>query len=37
VLVERFGFSVARNRIDAEGRCPECGVAVPGVWAPPGG
>jgi pyruvate formate lyase activating enzyme len=31
-LIERFGFSVRKNRIQ-DGRCPECGVEIPGVWA----
>jgi pyruvate formate lyase activating enzyme len=36
VLIERHGFRVARNRISAGGRCPDCGTAIPGVWrAPP--
>ncbi|OQX66190.1 MAG: AmmeMemoRadiSam system radical SAM enzyme [Desulfococcus sp. 4484_242] len=30
-LIERLGFRVNRNRI-ADGRCPECGATVPGVW-----
>jgi pyruvate formate lyase activating enzyme len=33
VLVERLGFRVLRNRLDADGRCPDCRQAVPGVWA----
>jgi pyruvate formate lyase activating enzyme len=33
VLVERTGFRVRRNRLGAQGRCPACGRAVPGVWA----
>ncbi len=33
LLVERLGFRVLRNRVDASGRCPECRQAVPGVWA----
>jgi len=30
-LIERLGFRVNWNRI-ADGICPECGAAVPGVW-----
>lgn len=30
-VVERAGFSVKSNRLDAEGRCP-CGEKIPGVW-----
>jgi pyruvate formate lyase activating enzyme len=33
VLVERLGFRVVRNRLGADGRCPDCGMVVPGVWA----
>jgi pyruvate formate lyase activating enzyme len=33
VLVERLGFRVLRNRLGADGRCPDCRQAVPGVWA----
>jgi len=31
-LVERLGYRILRNRMDAGGRCPECRQAVPGVW-----
>ncbi|MFH1489988.1 MAG: radical SAM protein, partial [Pseudomonadota bacterium] len=31
LLIDRFGFTVRENRI-AKGRCPECDVAVPGLW-----
>lgn len=30
-LVERFAFRVARNGV-VEGKCPNCGEVVPGVW-----
>jgi pyruvate formate lyase activating enzyme len=30
-VVERRGFRVLKNRI-AQGRCPECSTAIPGVW-----
>jgi pyruvate formate lyase activating enzyme len=33
LLVERLGFRVLRNRVDAAGRCPDCRRVVPGVWA----
>jgi pyruvate formate lyase activating enzyme len=33
LLVERLGYRVLRNRVEASGRCPECRQAVPGVWA----
>jgi len=32
-LVERLGFRILRNRIGADGRCPDCRQAIPGVWA----
>jgi pyruvate formate lyase activating enzyme len=32
LLIERSGFRVLRNRM-ADGRCPDCSAAVPGVWA----
>jgi pyruvate formate lyase activating enzyme len=32
LLVERYGFSVRQNRL-ADGRCPDCGRALPGVWS----
>jgi pyruvate formate lyase activating enzyme len=38
VLLRRFGFTVEERRITAEGCCPGCGLAIPGVWskaAPP--
>src|SRR5579884_1618789 len=31
-LIERFGFRVLRTRLGAEGRCPDCGMILPGVW-----
>jgi len=31
-LVERLGYRILRNRIDASGRCPECRHSVPGRW-----
>ena len=37
-LVRRTGFRVADNRITGEGRCPDCGAAIPGRWRlSPGG
>ena len=33
LLVERTGFRVSRNRVTAEGRCPECERVIPGVWS----
>jgi pyruvate formate lyase activating enzyme len=34
-VIERCGFRVLRNRLLPGGRCPDCGTALPGVWAPP--
>ncbi len=31
MLIERFGFQVARNNI-ANGACPKCQTRIPGVW-----
>ncbi len=31
-VVSRVGFRVLENRIGADGRCPDCGTAIPGVW-----
>jgi len=32
LLVERLGFRIRKNRL-ASGACPDCGRAIPGVWA----
>jgi len=31
LLIERLGFTVRRNRLQA-GRCPDCGATIPGRW-----
>ena len=31
-LVERRGFRVLRNRLDADGVCPKCSTRIPGRW-----
>ncbi|MGE5488664.1 MAG: AmmeMemoRadiSam system radical SAM enzyme [bacterium] len=31
-LVRRRGFRILERRITAEGRCPDCATAAPGVW-----
>ena len=36
-VIERTGFLVLRNRLSAEGKCPDCGAGIAGVWAPSGG
>ncbi len=37
LLVERIGFSVLRNQIGPDGRCPSCGERIPGIWSAPAG
>lgn len=34
--VERRGFRILRNKVTADGGCPECGQRLPGIWSPPG-
>ena len=34
LLVERSGFDVLRNRLTADGACPQCRNAIPGFWRP---
>jgi len=29
--IRRFGYTIRENRL-RDGRCPDCGVAVAGVW-----
>ncbi len=31
-LIERYGFLVRSYRITADGACPGCGKAIPGIW-----
>ncbi|MCG6923896.1 MAG: AmmeMemoRadiSam system radical SAM enzyme [Acidobacteria bacterium] len=33
LLVERTGFRVLQNRVEATGHCPDCRHLVPGVWS----
>ncbi len=35
LLIERLGCHVVQNRIPADGRCPDCGRVVPGVFTVP--
>jgi pyruvate formate lyase activating enzyme len=35
LLIERYGFRILRNRIDA-GACPDCRTPIPGRWDPDG-
>ncbi len=32
-LIQRRGYVIKEYRITADGRCPDCGAVVPGVWA----
>ncbi len=32
ILIRRFGFSIQENRISHDGKCPECGELIEGVW-----
>ena len=34
-LVERYGYLVQTYEITAEGKCPACACAIPGVWSAP--
>jgi pyruvate formate lyase activating enzyme len=36
-LIERLGFSVRSYVLTDAGACPQCGLAIPGVWAPGAG
>jgi len=31
-LIRRYGFLVQENRIGEEGKCPDCGTTIPGIW-----
>ncbi|MCX8108560.1 MAG: AmmeMemoRadiSam system radical SAM enzyme [Verrucomicrobiae bacterium] len=31
-LIERTGFTVYANRLDADGKCPRCKRVIPGIW-----
>jgi pyruvate formate lyase activating enzyme len=32
-LIRRFGFLVQEQRVGADGTCPDCATAIPGVWS----
>jgi pyruvate formate lyase activating enzyme len=32
LLVERYGYVIRKMRLGADGLCPKCGTAIPGVW-----
>ncbi|MCI0456165.1 MAG: AmmeMemoRadiSam system radical SAM enzyme [Gemmataceae bacterium] len=31
-LIERYGFLVRSYRVSPEGKCPDCGTSIPGIW-----
>ena len=33
LLVERHGYRIVRNDLDATGHCPACGAVIPGRWS----
>jgi pyruvate formate lyase activating enzyme len=33
LLIRRTGFRVRQNRITADGKCPDCGTGIAGVWS----
>jgi pyruvate formate lyase activating enzyme len=32
LLIERYGFRILKMRLRADGLCPKCAAAIPGVW-----
>jgi pyruvate formate lyase activating enzyme len=36
-LIRRYGFLVRENLIGADGKCPNCSTAIPGIWGKRGG
>ena len=36
LLIERFGYSILRQRVGAPGACPSCGSRIPGIWGEEG-
>jgi pyruvate formate lyase activating enzyme len=32
LLVERHGYLIVQDRLSPQGRCPDCGTAIPGIW-----
>ncbi|HLM54545.1 MAG TPA: radical SAM protein [Pyrinomonadaceae bacterium] len=33
LLVERYGYRILKMKLGADGLCPKCSTAIPGVWA----
>jgi len=36
-LIRRWSFLVQQNRVTPDGKCPDCGGAIPGIWGKRGG
>ena len=34
-LIGRYGYTILDYALTAEGRCPDCGTSIPGIWSPP--
>ncbi|MDO8613633.1 MAG: AmmeMemoRadiSam system radical SAM enzyme, partial [Dehalococcoidia bacterium] len=34
-LIRRYGYSILEYALTPEGRCPDCGTSIPGIWSPP--
>jgi pyruvate formate lyase activating enzyme len=32
LLIERYGYTIRRQRVGADGACPTCGRHIPGIW-----
>jgi len=32
LLIRRWGYHIALNRLSPQGRCPTCGATIPGIW-----
>ena len=31
-LIDRYGYLVREYRLTPEGKCPDCGTVIPGIW-----
>ena len=34
-LIRRYGYTILEHALTPEGRCPDCGTSIPGIWSPP--
>jgi pyruvate formate lyase activating enzyme len=32
LVIERHGYRIPQVRLTAEGKCPQCGATIPGIW-----